>query len=477
MRLYPELTQQEEFDSLRTQGYTGSLNDMQYAWLSNVGAYSGSLTDMHKGWASDTLSDYVVAGYVPTVADFVAEAYFDAGVSDTFAGLLAFTRASSATYVDASGVLQTATTDTPRFTYDPLTGEKLGLMREAAATNLILRSEEFGTLPWTTFGASVSANAATAPDGNATADKVVESVGGTNHQVAQLVTLAAGREYATSVWVKAAGRDYVAFAVTSPGMAQRDLTVLLTTGEVTYDDLGGSSSVEGFVNGWYRIKFTYTTVTGGLTTIRIRPSNGPLQADQTYSGDGTSGVYVWGAQCEAGAVATSYIATAGATATRAAETIQIPAANLPTPPSGGAWVVQMDGVMSFADNNSDATVRPWLRIAAGNTNNFLADVDTDGTKSGTLQVGCKTPLGSSITASETFTPGVDVPFNIAGLYSANRTQGAYGGNLLTAVTRSNGIPTFTIEPLLIMPNGNAIIKKIRIFTDYVSDAVLAEMTT
>lgn len=271
------------------------------------------------------VSDYVVAGYVPTAADFVAEAYFDAGVADTFAGLLTFTRASSATYVDASGVLQTAMTDAPRFTYDPMTGEKLGLMREAAATNLILRSEEFGTSPWSVFGATVSADATTAPDGNATADKVVEAVGGTNHQVAQSVTLAAATEYATSVWVKAAGRDYVAFVVTSPGMTQRDLTVSLTTGEVTDDDLGGSSSVEGFVSGWYRIKFTYTTVTGGSTTIRIRPSDGPLQADQTYLGDGTSGVYVWGAQCEAGDAATSYIATAGATATRAADSVAITA--------------------------------------------------------------------------------------------------------------------------------------------------------
>ena len=39
----------------------------------------------------------------------------------------------------------------------------------------------------------------------------------------------------------------------------------------------------------------------------------------SYQGDGTSGIYIWGAQLEEGSYATSYIPTNGGTATRLAD--------------------------------------------------------------------------------------------------------------------------------------------------------------
>ncbi|MCP5345114.1 MAG: hypothetical protein H7A05_10880 [Pseudomonadales bacterium] len=56
-----------------------------------------------------------------------------------------FTRASSGTYFDASGVMQTASTDVARFTHDPVTGQSLGLLIEESRTNLLLNSETLGT--------------------------------------------------------------------------------------------------------------------------------------------------------------------------------------------------------------------------------------------------------------------------------------------------------------------------------------------
>lgn len=53
---------------------------------------------------------------------------------------ITFTRASTATYTDSSGVLQTASTNTPRFDYDPVTGAARGLLIEEARTNILLNS-------------------------------------------------------------------------------------------------------------------------------------------------------------------------------------------------------------------------------------------------------------------------------------------------------------------------------------------------
>lgn len=54
-------------------------------------------------------------------------------------------RASSATYVDAAGALQLASSNVARYTYDPVTKAPLGLLVEAAATNLLLNSVLAGT--------------------------------------------------------------------------------------------------------------------------------------------------------------------------------------------------------------------------------------------------------------------------------------------------------------------------------------------
>ena len=67
----------------------------------------------------------------------------------TGASLVTFTRASSGTFVDSAGVLQTAATDVPRFDHNPTTGESLGLLVEEQRTNSITNNTMVGAVAGT----------------------------------------------------------------------------------------------------------------------------------------------------------------------------------------------------------------------------------------------------------------------------------------------------------------------------------------
>ena len=81
---------------------------------------------------------------------------------------ITFTRASSGTYVGADGLIK------------------------SAVTNLVLRSEEFNNAAWTKTSATVTANAATAPNGTLTADKLITDSGATGGRVSVSITLVVG---------------------------------------------------------------------------------------------------------------------------------------------------------------------------------------------------------------------------------------------------------------------------------------------
>jgi hypothetical protein len=218
----------------------------------------------------------------------------------TGSNLVTFTRASSGTYTDSAGVLQTAATDVPRFDHNPTTGESLGLLVEEQRTNLLLRSEDFSTT-WVRFNVNASSNAILAPDGTLTADKLTENDADNFHRIRQGIT--SGVTGVFSVFLKAAERTRV-------NLGTSDINLIagfdLSAGSV----VSGTGSIEPFGDGWYRCSISATFTTSGPFLLLRNSSS------EFYTGDGTSGIYLWGAQLEAGAFPTSYIPTTGATATR-----------------------------------------------------------------------------------------------------------------------------------------------------------------
>ena len=237
-----------------------------------------------------------------------------------------FTRASTGRFVGSNGLIQSAAINTPRFDHDPVTGVCKGLLMEESRTNICLQSENFGT-NWSGTGRTISLNAATAPDGSTTADKIVEGTNNGLHGVFQTLSTVSGSTYIGSMYVKAAGRN---FATIYTGASP-------TNGRYISIPADGTGTVLGLFNanpstvtmryvgdGWYLVTILIVASATG-TSLEMYPA---LTATvNSYTGDGTSGILVWGAQVELGSFPTSYIPTTTASVVRSADVCSIDSSN------------------------------------------------------------------------------------------------------------------------------------------------------
>jgi hypothetical protein len=198
------------------------------------------------------------------------------------------------------------------------------LLLEPQRTNLALYSEQFDNAGWAKSGASVLANAVLGPDGYTSADKLVEDTSTGAHIATQSnLFTATGAWHTASIFVKAAERTYAAFS-TRGNFTSNDNTLIfnLTTGEWELDDSGQNYALnaEAFPNGWYRISLNTDTTSGAYDGFGIGIATGSTSwVDAVYTGDGTSGIYIWGAQMEAGQYESSLIPTLVAAVTRGAD--------------------------------------------------------------------------------------------------------------------------------------------------------------
>lgn len=239
-------------------------------------------------------------------------------------------RASAGTCRDAAGVLRTMAADIPRFGHRLAGGlwVPAGLIVEPARTNLLLRSSELETGSWSKGNASIAANAEIAPDGTMTADKLVENTSSTSHAASQSITVSANTAHAASVYLKAAERTRALLYYGKSGspFTRAGALVDLAAGTVSASNSGSPTSVtqralEAAGNGWWRVLLAGifdTASTDGLVEVRLHDGSGA-----TYAGNGSSGILLWGAQLERGADASSPIATAGSTGSRAAEAVAL----------------------------------------------------------------------------------------------------------------------------------------------------------
>jgi hypothetical protein len=203
----------------------------------------------------------------------------------------------------------------PRLDYT--SGSCPSILVEPQRTNLYLRSEEFDNASWTKIAANVTANATTSPSGNLTAEKLIATAASSTHLIVQQPAGAVSGTTATvSVFAKASELSRIQFLNNGGGLGVANFN--LSAGTATLVS-GVSASIQNVGNGWYRCIMSYIpTITGNYNIqIRLADSSG----NTTFLGNGTDGLFIWGAQIEAGANATSYIPTTSASVTRNADVI------------------------------------------------------------------------------------------------------------------------------------------------------------
>jgi hypothetical protein len=177
---------------------------------------------------------------------------------------------------------------------------------ELVPYNLLTYSEQFDNADWPKADVTVISNATTAPNGTLTADKLIESATNSNHLLNRTgVTLS---PLNASFYAKAGERNWARLQTQNPFNGW--VNVNLTTGAIGQS--GGfltNIQVTNVGDGWWRISATNTndSLSKGLQLFVIDSDRGG--SSPSYLGDGTSGIYIWGAQLVEGSSALDYFAT------------------------------------------------------------------------------------------------------------------------------------------------------------------------
>jgi hypothetical protein len=370
-------------------------------------------------------------------------------------------------------VLQTAASGVARFDHNPTTFESLGLLIEESRTNLLTYSEEFNNAAWTKSRSSITANTIVAPDGTLTGDKLVEDTTATStHQATRTFNAVSGTTYTATIYAKAAERGFAGIGLGDGAFGATNIvTINLSTGATSVIS-GTATAASTFVgNGWYRVSVTATATSTETAINRIYASNSGTTV--SYTGDGYSGIYIWGAQLEAGAFPTSYIPTVASQVTRSADAASMTGANFTS------FYNAAEGTIYFESKTAQGSnAYPYSLFGTSTANRIFANYETTDR------------MQSGIRVANVFEVAVPTPNNSAPLNTFGKGATAYkvndfgfSWNGAAALTdTSTNLPV--VQKLDIGNNGglagnflNGTIKKIAYYPIRCTNAQLVALTS
>jgi hypothetical protein len=248
----------------------------------------------------------------------------------------------------------------PRLTYQNGGGGCPSLLLEPQRTNVATYSQEFDNASWTKNFTTITANSTTSPDGTQNAETLTGDATITVHFISGATrSVISGTTYSISIYAKKNTNNFIqilgggtAFGVNVWGNFDLNNGVVGSIGSST------TASIVNAGNGWYRCTISGAAILSGNIVV----DNFALITSATsIRAEGNSlntSVFIWGAQLEAGAYASSYIPTTSASATRIADGFT--RANVYTngfiTASGGTWFVEFTNNLTYTRDNGNNTL-------------------------------------------------------------------------------------------------------------------------
>ena len=293
--------------------------------------------------------------------------------------------------------------------------------------------------------------------------KLVEDTSTSDHFLFNNIAPADGLSNTFSVLVKPAGRTSI--QIYNGDLDQQSSFFNLTTKTIVNGSSVVSSNIKELTDGWFKCSLT---TTNAKKKIYIKLNNGTTSS---YTGDGTSGVYIYGAQLEAGSYSTSLINTSGSAVTRQADVC--------TNGANSEVINSTEGVLyaeiaALADDNSDRKIS----LSDGSLNNviniglsrFSGNINAEVKSGGVLQTAGFGATGVTQTNSNKFAlswGGGTTKFYVNGILASSHTSvtSPIGMNVLD-FTLSSGFEKMY-----------ANVKDIRVYNTALTDAELIALTT
>ena len=309
------------------------------------------------------------------------------------------------------------------------------------------------------------------PSGTTSAFKLVEGASNGEHFIQTTSLTVADDKYSFTLFAKAGGNSKLRVRGENYFNNVTGADFDLTAKTATNLSEGENAKIVEMSNGWF--KCTFTSLSNGIVGnsghfgIYLLDDNG----DVSWLGDGTNGVYIFGAQFEQQSYATSYIKNEGTAAgiTRAADSAS--GSDL----SVGGYLNSSEGVFftDFKIPNTTSRVASGFGIVIGKESTVPNDISIEISQNidGTLRIAKRDGTFSELaTANQGQYNKIAISWN-----NLNISIYVNGVEITTAATTMTDTDFKYIS--LTATDSTKWVKDIRAYTTALSDAELTTLTT